>query len=309
MATHFNNAIRPSPAFVRVARAFTLIELLVVVSIVALLISILLPALRGARETARSATCLANERQIGVLAHTYFAEYREAFPVAYGVRSVPGAGGNMYDVRQGFTSGALTATWLGAWPTGWVPGATNWYAEHYVQQKKPPFYRCPRGLENVAGITGFGGGYLTSYGFNETVWATPFVNGAELSGRGGKLRDVPSPSQKLYAADWPTRSIEDLPRTALSTVSNYRSFVPGAGSNGAIGTFAYADWHKPFEQDFYLGRHGLTSQTTVNVLFADGHAKAFSSAIVTQAHHFPAVSSPGPPAVLAPGNMFNILKP
>jgi prepilin-type N-terminal cleavage/methylation domain-containing protein len=65
--------------FVR-RRAFTLIELLVVVSIIALLISILLPSLREAREEGKRALCRSNLHQIGTAMGHYFGEYSDSFP-------------------------------------------------------------------------------------------------------------------------------------------------------------------------------------------------------------------------------------
>ena len=53
---------------------FTLIELLVVISIIALLLSILVPALRRAREQAKSVVCLSNLRQQGLTMALYIED-------------------------------------------------------------------------------------------------------------------------------------------------------------------------------------------------------------------------------------------
>lgn len=63
-----------------IRNAFTLIELLVVIAVIGILVAIMLPALSGARESARRTVCLSNHRQMYLACRAYADENRGVGP-------------------------------------------------------------------------------------------------------------------------------------------------------------------------------------------------------------------------------------
>ncbi|MEO0586344.1 MAG: prepilin-type N-terminal cleavage/methylation domain-containing protein [Planctomycetota bacterium] len=107
--------------------AFTLIELLVVISIIALLIGILLPALGAARKTAEDVQCLSNQRQMIVGVTAYSLEFKDSLP--YGSYSIGLAGG-----------GFEVSDWMIS-ISGYLSQSKGTYA---AGQEAIPVFACPR---------------------------------------------------------------------------------------------------------------------------------------------------------------------
>ena len=137
----------------RKKRGFTLIELLVVVAILALLVSIIMPALKMAKITANRIMCRANLKQWGMIWKNYTTEFDDEFPWGnWGINSMGDVAEDgtwlislvnyyeSYKIRFCPTAVKDNNTELGTFPTKtWGPKTEEWISTHENHFKADPY--------------------------------------------------------------------------------------------------------------------------------------------------------------------------
>jgi len=252
---------------------FTLIELLVVIAIIAILASLLLPALSRAREQGFRAACISNVRQIGLSVQMYADDNNQFFPSPGPPNSPVWWSPGPFKNSLGFTCGG---EWLAS--DGKTPNTPAPMIEAYL--KNPMAWVCPkrrRGLTYTSApgtfdptITGF-----LSYGFNELgcfCLADPANGTMQTPTPRFKASSVSRPSQLLCV-------------TEVSGSNNPGDCDgnPGSGSGNPDSLCGDAAWldavwesntgpYQPVDSEngrlqTAWGKHNKM----VNVLYVDGH--------------------------------------
>jgi prepilin-type N-terminal cleavage/methylation domain-containing protein len=127
-------------AEVRKSQAFTLIELLVVIAIIALLLAVLMPALRKARIQAKVVLCIANAKQIGMIMTAYQNSNDGYVPVMRNKFTQVNAKSAFLSIPFRKYSGAASVLPRFLNPDGpWDTERQLEYARNYL----PDFYVCP----------------------------------------------------------------------------------------------------------------------------------------------------------------------
>lgn len=227
----------------RSARGFTMIELLVVISIMAMLIALLMPALGHAKAVARGAACFANQRQIGVGFFTYTTGNRGYFPRWRDPDRCPDRYMEWTDIL--FEDHIVASRSLYRCP--------SLYNRPDLPQDRP--YQGKPVSSMISGgtlVTGTRGTYYTGYGYN--------------GGHVGGSDSYTYPTSWTTLHEFRTGRVDDF---TLASIGYLVMDNAGESPTGRLGSLSVTDFVQPSTSPD--PRH---ASSTINVLYLDGHSAA-----------------------------------
>ncbi|MBL4701109.1 DUF1559 domain-containing protein [bacterium AH-315-I18] len=170
---------------------FTLIELLVVISIVALLIAILLPALGQARASARKILCATNLKQIGLVQFLYIDDYKNWVMAPH------------LNLDTNLTTWNKQVPWFRrAWISGYIQAPGNNHSSPSIgaSDKTASMIKCPDALSDEPSTVKAYWKYNSSYAAN-TRWNSA-ASGFTWNYAGSyNYQDLSSPSNLVAFID------------------------------------------------------------------------------------------------------------
>jgi prepilin-type N-terminal cleavage/methylation domain-containing protein len=254
---------------------FTLVELLVVIAVIAILASLLLPALSGAKERAHDATCINNLHQIGIGMRMYQDDNQSRYPAAFVQRKDPVTGEprGLVDIRP--TLG------------GRIQKLTDHTALAYAQPEIRPLnsyvssagsFRCPKDKGVAVQL-------CSCPGMTETKWDEL---GCSYNYNAGSFTQLTTPVTLLPQADADVGmagKAEDWVQEPARYIVLYEPPARPWGCSGKVA--GWTQWHRARGRSEFGDPTRAPQKFISPILFADGHVTVhnFSRALTQDPLH------------------------
>lgn len=256
----------------RQIRAFTLIELLVVISVIAILVGLLLPALSSARRAAQLVKCTANVRQLATANYVYANDYNGAIPMGISNQFRPdmGAAPPTFIQRARWDRDFIAPLIIDTNIQFNAAGFDEW---REIKASGNTVFTCPTATDR---LDPGGNPIVNTNPINDTQWGYAMNNTlseseADVAAGMGPIRDRFRNLYRVKAASAAAMMIESVfiaeDSTRMASGTTLQTFTRAAETHQDRANIGYADGHaatiSPDElpavpgdvnwQDFWLG--------------------------------------------------------